>query len=487
MFDLVIRNGQVVFPGKYIKRTDIAVLHGKISLIGDDLGELETKKTIDATNRYVIPGVIDSHFHIGIYRPFEDDAKSESASAAAGGVTTILSYFRSGRNYMNVSENYSTLFKRVLDLSKGNFFTDYGFNLAPITKQHVEEIPELVERYGVSTFKYYMFYKGLNLRGDVKKGSVEKEYLLSDEPYDLGHLYNIMEKIASLKERFPGVRLSLHAEDSEIIRVNLEKTKRDMEELNLNPLEAYSRARPPVSERIAIIEAFEIAYETGCPIHIVHVTSKLALETINEMKRNYPSVDVTVEATPSHLTLTTDSEVGVQGKVNPPIRPKGDRDFLWSGIINNQINTVGSDHAAIESVKKGNRLWDAESGYGATELLLPALITEGHIKRKIPLEKIISLITTNPAIVHGLYGKKGDISVGFDADLVILDINKKKKVKYNELHSAQDFSPFEGLELSGWPDITILRGNITYSEGKFGDPVGEYIKRPVRMSGAEIK
>lgn len=479
MLDLIVKNGQVVFPGKNLQKAEIGIKNGKIAAISHKI-EDKAEETIDADNKYVFPGIVDSHFHVGIYRPFEEDARSESASAAAGGVTTILSYFRSGRNYMNVSEPYETLFSKVLQLSRGNFHTDYGFNLAPITRVHVQEIPNLVEKYGVSTFKYYMFYKGLNLKSEVKKGSVEKEYLLSDEPYDLGHMHNIMEKIAHIKDNDGRIRLSIHAEDAEIIRINLERTKEEMARLNLNPLQAYSKARPPNSERIAIMEAFELAHETRCPINILHVSSKVALETIDEMKRVFPDVDVYVETTPSHLTLTVESDAGIHGKVNPPIRSVDDRDFLWSGIMEGRINTVGSDHAAIEESRKGNELWTAENGYGATELMLPALITEGYVKRKIPLERLAPLITSNPARVHSLYGKKGDIALGFDGDLVIFDIDKKRKVRYQDLHSAQDFTPFEGLELYGWPTTTILRGRVTYSNGKLSDPIGEFIKRPVR-------
>ena len=478
MLDLVVRNGQVVFPGKGVKKADIGIAAGKFVAIADHI-DTDAKKVINADNKHVFPGVVDSHFHVGIYRPFSEDARSESASAAAGGVTTILSYFRSGKNYMNTSEPYSSLFKKVLEQSAGNFYTDYGFNLAPVLKKHVEEIPELVSKSGVSTFKYYMFYKGLNLKSEIKKGSVEKEYLLSDEPYDLGHMYNIMKKISEIKEKYGNIRLSIHAEDAEIIRINLEKTKEEMAREKLNPLQAYSRARPPNSERIAIMEAFELAHETHCPINILHVSSRTALETINEMKREFPDVDVFVETTPSHLTLTVDSDAGIHGKVNPPIRSGDDREFLWKGIIDGMINTVGSDHAAIEESRKGSELWTAENGYGATELMLPAMITEGYVKRGIALEKVASLITSNPARVHSVYGRKGDIALGFDGDVVIVNINKKRKIRYQDLHSAQDFTPFEGLELYGEPEITILRGNVTYSDGKFGEPLGEYIRRPV--------
>lgn len=479
MLDLLIKGGKVVFPDKFTRNVDIGVRQGKISAIGNDIDNDGAAKEINASGKYVFPGIVDSHFHVGIYRPFSEDARSESGSAAAGGATTILSYFRSGRNYLNSPDPYNQLFRKVLDLSKGNFYTDYGFNLAPVTRTHVQEIPDLAGNQGVSTFKYYMFYKGLNLKSEVKKGSVEKEYLLSDDPYDLGHLYNIMAQIASLKGKVEGVRLSIHAEDAEIIRVNLEKTKADMAKLGLNPLQAYSMARPPASERLAIMEAFELAHETGCPINILHVSSETALRAIGEMKRLFPDVDVKVETTASHLSLTVDSDAGIHGKVNPPIRHSTDKEYLWKGIIEGKIDTVGSDHASIEASKKGEELWTAENGYGATELVLPALITEGFLKRDVPIEKIASLITLNPAKVHALFGRKGDIALGLDADFVIFDPSKKKKVTHRDLHSAQDFTPFEGLELAGWAETTILRGNVVYEGGKLFNPIGEFIKRPI--------
>jgi dihydropyrimidinase/allantoinase len=481
MFDLIIKNGTVVFPNRFIRKTDIGVVDGKIAMIGSGIDSARKGNVINAEDRFVFPGIVDSHFHIGIYRPLSEDAKSESASAAAGGVTTILSYFRSGKNYMNTSGPYSVIYDKVLEQVRGKFYTDYGFSLAPITQEHVEEIPKLVKNKGVSTFKFYMFYKGLNLKSEFKKGSVEREYLLSDDPYDLGHLYNIMSKIASMDKEAKDVRLSIHAEDAEIIRINLEKVRKEAKKLGLNPLQAYNRARPPLAERIAIIEAFELANQTGCPINIVHVSSELALSTVKQMKITYPSVDVMVEATPSHLTLTDDSAAGVHGKVNPPIRSRDDKAALWRGIVQGDINTVGSDHACIEDSKKGKELWTAENGYGATELMLPSLVTEGYVNRKVPLERVCALLTMNPAKVHGVYGRKGDIGIGFDADFVIFDPSHKKVVRHEKLHSAQDFTPFEGLELSGWAQTTILRGKVIYDkESLIGEPSGEYLKRPIR-------
>jgi len=476
--NLLIKDGLVVFPGKFTRKASLLIENGKISHIAINSDTLKADQVINAEGKVVFPGIIDSHFHVGIYKPLSEDAKSESKSAIAGGVTTILSYFRAGKNYLNKNEPYTKLFEEVIRLSQGNFYCDYGYNLAPITSVHIEEIPFLTKEWGVTTYKYYMFYKGLNLKSEVRRGSVEKEYLLSDEPYDLGHLFKIMKKISELNKNDKKVRLSIHAEDAELIRIHLEDVKKKMNELNLNPLQAYNMARPPIAERMAIIEAFELASQTGCPINILHITSKLALQTIKELKRYYPDVDCKTEVTAAHLTLTTESNAGVLGKVNPPIRTADDKEALWHGILSNEIFTVVSDHAGITKAMKGSELWSAENGFGATELLLPALLTEGYYKRGISLEKIAELLTTNPAKLHNLSNRKGDISIGLDGDFVIVNLNKERLVRADKLHSAQDFTPFEGLTLKGWPELTILKGNVVFQDNDItSKPNGEYLKR----------
>ncbi|MDG6922231.1 MAG: dihydroorotase family protein, partial [Nitrososphaerota archaeon] len=469
------RNGSVVFPNSGVVKTDIGINGGKISQIGSSRATT-AKTVIDATGKHVFPGLIDSHFHVGIYRPLDIDAKSESASAVAGGVTSILSYFRSGKNYLNSAAPYSELFKKVLDLSSGNFYCDYGYHLAPVTATHLLEIRELVKKFGVSTFKFYMFYRGLVLKGEFRKGAVEREYLLSEDPYDLGHLSKMMSTVSEINKTTSPVRVSVHAEDAELIRINIEETKTKKK---LNPLEAYNEARPPESERLALVQAIELAMQTHCPVNILHVSSGLALQTIKELRLANPDLDVMVEVTVHHLMLNDKYNPSVFGKVNPPIRTDSDQESLWNGIQRGDVNTVASDHACITRAEKGKDIWSAEPGFGGTELLLPSLITGGYFARKIPLESLASLVTLNPAKFHGLSHVKGDIVVGLDGDLAIVDMKKKMTVDHKKMHSAQDFSPFDGIELAGWAETTILRGKVVFNQGKVvGKCEGNYLERP---------
>lgn len=480
MLDLLVKGGDVVFPGRGVRKADIGVKEGKIVKLGVSLEQEGAERTIDARGKAVFPGLVDSHFHVGIYRPLDQDAYSESSSAVAGGVTTILSYFRSGRNYLNSSEPYESLFARVLDLSAKKFFCDYGYHLAPITRRHIQEIPELIAKFGVPTFKYYMFYKGLTLKGESRKGSVEKEYLLSEDPYDLGHLYLIMQTLAKASKQHGGVRLGIHAEDAEIVRVNAERVKSEYPANGMKPLEAYSAARPPQAERIAVLEAVELAAQTGCPITVLHVSSGLALATIDELRLTHPGMDIAAEATVHHLGLTVKSS-GVEGKVNPPIRAATDVDDLWRGVAEGRIKTIVSDHAALTKEHKGDDIWSAEAGFGGTELILPVVVTEGHKKRGIPLEQLASLVSLNPAMQCGLLPQKGDIDLGYDADLAVVNMSEQRKVDHTKLHSAQDFSPFDGQTYAGWVETTVVRGNVVYEDGRvMGKPAGEYLKRPVR-------
>ena len=483
MLDLVIRGGNVVFPGRGVATADIGVADGKTVLIGRNLPQ-DAAAVVDASGKTVLPGIVDSHFHLGIFRPLGEDARTESGSALAGGVTSTLIYFRAGRNNLftdvtpDLPPTYRQLYPSILEQARGNFWCDYGFSLAPVTQAHVDEIDELVLRSGVTTFKYYMHYRGI-APGTEPMGN-EKEYVYSDTRYDLGHLHAAMAQIAKVNSNGHRARLSIHAEHPAIIRENTESTRRLLSELNLNPLELYSLTRPPSGERLGILIAAELASQTGCPINILHISSGEALNAIREARQRYPGIDIVAEATVHHLSLANDEYGLVNAKVNPPIRRSSDREILWDGIRAGDVQTIVSDHAAISKDRKGEDVWQAWYGFGGTELLVPAVITEGHVRRGIPLEKLAGLLSASPARVHGLGRSKGDIAIGYDADFAIIDIGATRTVDHTQLHSAQDFSPFDGQELTGWVDTTILRGTIAYQGGELKDePRGVYLSRPM--------
>jgi dihydropyrimidinase/allantoinase len=474
-FDTVVLGGSVVLPGRGLVRADIGIKDGRISAIGEGFSSSDAHEVIDAGGKLVLPGAVDAHFHLGIYRDITKDVKSETVSSLAGGVTSIISYFRTGSHYLGKSGPYAEIFPEVLEATNGHSYVDYGYHLAPMIREQVGEIERLVTEEGVASFKYYMFYKGLDLSG---ASSDARGYTLSEE-YDLGHLFEIMEEVARVQnERTDGSRvsLSIHCEQPELIRIFTERVK---EEGVLTGLEAYSASRPTLTEHLAVAEVGVLAGHTRCPINLLHLSSEEALHAALELKKQHPELDTRLETTLHHLALTYESYNDQRGKVNPPIRSQSDVDALWRGVLRGEIDWVCSDHACCSEEHKEGDLWKALPGFGGTALIYPFMLTEGP-RRGLSFERIVDLLATNPARAYGLAPRKGAITVGADADLAIVDMEEAYPVTTERLLSAQEYTPFEGMELTGWPVRTILRGQTVFADSEpVGSPAGAYLKRPL--------
>ncbi|MBX6764711.1 MAG: dihydroorotase family protein [Rubrobacteraceae bacterium] len=480
--DSVILGGNAVLPGRGLVRADIGIKDGRICALAEQLSSGMAEEVIDARGMLVLPGAVDAHFHIGIYRGIEEDARSESASSLVGGVTSVISYFRTGHNYLEKSGPYSRIFPEVLRATQGNSYVDYGYHLAPMTKEHVREIDELIEKSGVCSFKYYMFYKGLDLSGASRDAA---GYTMSDE-YDLGHLFEIMEEVSEAnRSRSDGARISLsiHCEQPELIRLFTERVR---QEGLLEGLEAYSASRPTLTEHLAVAEVSVLAGHTGCPINLLHLSSEEALDAALDLKKQNPLLDARLETTLHHLALTYETYNDQRGKVNPPIRAQSDVDALWKGVMRGDIDWVCSDHACCSEEHKEGELWSALPGFGGTALMYPFMLTEG-LRRGLTYERIVDLVATNPARAYGLAPRKGLIAVGADADLAIVDSETIREVTPELLLSAQEYTPFEGMELSHWPRRTLLRGRTAFLDGEIvADPEGSYMHRPLTVEGAHF-
>lgn len=476
-YDLAVLGGTAVVPYLGTLRCDVGMREGRIAALADAIAPGEAGEVVDARGRLVLPGAVDSHFHIGIYRDLARDAESETRSALAGGVTTVLSYFRTGQHYLNKTGPYRTIFPEVVAATTGHAYTDFGYHVGVMTTAQLDEVDWLVGEQGVGSFKYYMFYKGLNLTSDSTRGT---DYTMSDH-YDLGHLYRLMVEVAAASRRHGArgrVSLSLHCEQAELIRVFIEEVKR----AGPGGLEGYHRSRPPLTERLSIAEAMVLADATRCPVNLLHLSSAEAVAAGTQGRRESPHLDIRLETTLHHLALTHATAGGILGKVNPPIRTEADREALWRAVADGSIDTVVSDHACCSEADKGEDLWKALPGFGGTALLYPYLFSEGHRRRGLSLARVVELASANPARAFGLYPKKGTIAVGSDADLVVLDPEREQVVAPEVLHSAQDFTPFAGLRIRGWPTDTLLRGEPVFHGGVLpGRPSGQYLRRPVAL------
>jgi allantoinase len=327
-----------------------------------------------------------------------------------------------------------------------------------------------------------MFYGSHGLHG---RSDSQRDFLMigPEERYDYAHFEFIMRGVQTARERHADkaaqISLSLHCETAEIMTAY---TRMVETEGKLEGLTAYHAARPPHSEGLAVFIAAYLANETALPnINLLHLSSRKALEAALQMQAVFPHIDFRREVTIGHLMLDTTSNAGVLAKVNPPIRPREDVEFLWEKLLEGKIDWVVSDHACCRHETKAAKatfgnIWLAKSGFGGTEYLLPALVSEGS-RRGLSLNRIASLSSYNPARRFGL-NAKGDIAEGLDADLVLVDPNETWTVRAADSESTQGYTPFEGLELSARVKATFLRGELVCENGLVGKPRGRYLHRP---------
>ncbi|MBI2525868.1 MAG: dihydroorotase family protein [Candidatus Rokubacteria bacterium] len=489
--DLLIKRVRVVRPHRpTVDLMDLGVRDGRFVRIAPELPASEAQRVYDADHLLGFPGVVDAHTHVGIYAPLGEDAVTESRAAATGGVTTMLTYFRSGQYYLNRGGPYAELFPEVLRLSRDRYWADYGYHLAPIDGRQIGEMEDLATGHGVPSFKIFMFYGGHGLHGAADRDAQRRFLMIGEEDsYDLAHFEFVMRAAARVQQAHPHlaehVSVSLHCEVADILNAYTRLAQRDA---SLSGLRAYSAARPPHAEGLAVWIAAYLAHETGCRnINLLHLSSRKALEAALLVPQAFPQVEVRREVTVGHLLLDTEAPTGVRAKVNPPIRAREDVEFLWEMLLAGKVDWIVSDHAccateAKVAAERPDDIWLAKSGFGGTEYLLSGVFSEGS-RRGMAYHHMAEVLSWNPARRFGL-GGKGDIAPGYDADLALLDPARTFTVRAAESESAQGYTPFEGQELRGRVRATFLRGHLVYDRGTIvSPPVGQYIPRPSPAPG----
>ncbi len=463
--DIMIQNCKVVRP-EGISSENIAVDGEKIVAIVNNSYLPEAERVIDAKGNYVIPGVIDTHTHPGYAHAIDEDTRIDSAAAAYGGVTT-MGIMLGGGDVVGLmggdsvhTGSFTDVFEKWRDTIQENTLTDFLMNPMFFGDIQIEEMPTYATRYGACMFKMLLIDR-IVANGKIVMGSIS---------CDDGVLYEALKQIVTIG---PPARLLLHCENADVI-YRLEASMRGKEKKNDFAL--WSETRPDWTEALDIDRAASIAKIAKAPIYIVHLSSAAGVDAVARAK--VEGVDIIAETCPSYLTLTKDTPLGSVAKVLPPLRDEKSIERLWEAIRFGIVECIGTDHISALKERKKN-VWTGYGGNPGIEHFLPIMLSEGVNKGRISLEKMVEVCCANNAKAMGIYPNKGVIRVGSDADLVIVDLNKKVKLSAETAHMLSDYCLWEGWEVRGYPVLTMLRGNVIMENGKLlAKPgIGKYLPR----------
>jgi dihydropyrimidinase len=452
--DIVIRGGTIVTAGE-TAQADVGIAGGKVAQIG---GDLSAAREIDATGQLLFPGAVDAHVHLSSPPGsrnddgprWVDDFTSGSRAALAGGVTTL-----GNMTFLAADETPLAGLAREAAVAREQTIADLFCHpvLGRITPEVLAEIPELLAT-GCNTIKYFMSPPSFDTQ---VAGYVE----------------------ATRRAGASDLLTLIHCEDYALMAdatVQLAAAGR-------TALRYYGESRPIVSEVVATQRAVAIAEATGAPVYVVHLSCERALDVCAEAQAR--GVPVYVETRPLYLHLTgerLEEPDGAKYVGQPPLRAQSDVDALWAGIRQGTLHTVCTDHAPWSLAAKLDpelTVTNLRPGVENLQTMLPMLYSEGVRAGRISLSRFVEVLSTNVAKLFGLYPRKGTIAVGSDADIVVFDPNRTRTIDAAMLKSNVDYSVYEGWSVTGWPTMTLRRGEIVFQDDAVtGTPgSGELVRR----------
>jgi dihydropyrimidinase len=447
--DLLIQNGLMILPGLGPVEQNIAIQGGKVIAILKKNETIKAHRVLEAKGKLVFPGGIDGHTHLTMGPGLEGYA-SETRSAALGGITSTLSYLLE-------SGDLGEVLQKEIDYGEAKASCDFGLHPSVVTDAQLEGLPRIVAQFGVSSFKFFMIFRG------------EEGAYLGIPGNDDGFLFKLFRQAATI----PGVIPCVHAENIELIWL----LRPEVQAGGNGGLRDWEKSRPDFAEAEATARALYYAEKAGSPLYVVHITCAESLEVVRQAKKKRPGW-VFAETCPHYLTLTSDDGPNPEGKVNPPLRYPRDIESLWEGVADNTIDVIGSDHVPRRSESKKGGIWKASAGFPGLATMLPIFLTEGT-RRGMGLEPLLTKVTLNPARIFNLAPAKGSLWPGSDGDVLIVDPDREFPLRADALASHADYTPYEGRLVKFGPTHTILRGHVIVEEGVFtGKPgTGVYLKR----------
>jgi len=451
---ILIKNGRVVTASED-QIADVYIEGEKIKAIGNNLS-YEVDETIDASGKLVFPGGIDPHVHLDM--PFmgtfsSDNYETGTGAALHGGTTMVIDFV-----LQTQGDSLYNALREWQKKSEGNAVGDYSYHMAvtDFNENTRKEVRDMILKEGITSFKTFMAYKGA---------------LMIDD----GQMVGLMKEVKEL-----GGIVTAHATNGDMIDMLIAKHKA---EGKLSPLYHYL-SQPEITEAEASGRFADLANYTGCRSYIVHMTCEGALNAVRDRtKRNQKvHVETCIQYLLLDASLYEKDFEGAKWVMSPPLREKKDQKTLWAGINQGLVQVVGTDHCPFkwEQKKMGeNDFSKIPNGHPAIEHRMELLYSEGVNKCKIDLNKYVELTSTNAAKIFGMYPRKGTISIGADADLVIFDPNEKHILSVDTHHMNVDYSGYEGWEVTGKCKTVILRGKVAIDNGelKIEKGYGQFIKR----------
>lgn len=443
MFDLIVKNCKIV-EHDGITEGNLLVRNGKIVGVSALHSDEKAVKVIDAQGRYVLPGAIDTHSHIGqmpgegLYRPqtVEQTVHSESLNAAFGGVTTALNYIFTQGSMVEALTVHR-------ERAKANCAINMYFHGALMNDLHLSEIDEAVKQ-GLRSFKIFLPYKGEEAIRLGGLGSLDDGRILA----------------AFTKLRQVGALPMIHAENPEMIEYFMST----FDDFSRQDMAAWEATRPGIVEGEAVNKVIYLAKKTGCPIGIAHVSAAEAVEEIRKENGK-----VLLETTPHYLALAVEEDdMGPLGKCSPAVRHVKDRDALWEYVASGLPTTIGSDHNSWMREHK-TELWEGLCGLPGNAFLLPVLINEGVSNRGLKMEDVVRVSSYTAAQYFGFKGRKGTLRPGADADFSIITTGISRKVQPEDMPSIVNYNPYARFTFTAWPDTVVCGGRVMVEEGRVAD------------------
>ena len=432
--ELLIRGGTVVnFDGS--RRADVRIVGERVAEIGVGLEPGPNARVVNAAGHLVMPGGIDPHAHL--QGSFVDDLTSGTAAAVAGGITTVgtFAYAQDGENPVEAMDRWLAEVERS---AIGDVF--FHASSWPPTAEFAAMMPELAVR-GQPSHKVFM------TRGDF--GARRRD------------LIGVLEAA-----REAGVVTLMHCEDGAMLAAALDELRAE----GRTSLAHYAESRPELAEIAATQDAVSLCAHTGAPMHFVHLSSARALDAARNPA--FGALPITIETRPLYLYFTDEWLRGPDGPLyigQPPLRPAGDVDAMWEGLRDGRIDMLATDHAPWTRAQKMDPALNVgrlRPGVSDLRFVRPVLFSEGVQRGRISLHRYVEVTSTAPARAFGLYPERGVIREGAFGDVMVLDPERSHEVDASDDPSNSDYTPFQGWVLSGWPVLTVRRGEVVYEGGR---------------------